>query len=544
MVSKVAAAIVAALGLTASAPAPHVVYSAPKKPHAKKAALPVLFVSGHGWGHGVGLAQYGAYGYALHGWTFDKIVAHYYPGTDLGPAPVKRVRVLLAPHLTRAVVSSAAPFTVVDGNGKSHKLSAGAQALGPGLKVTLSAGKKAKALPGPLLFSPGTAPLALGGRGYRGSLRVKTAGSSLEVVNLVGLEPYLWGVVPSEMPNRWPAEALAAQAVVARTYALAHLQKGGDFDLYPDTRSQVYGGIGAEALSSTAAVNETAGQVVLYDGELADTFFSSSSGGKTANVQDVWTSPPVPYLVSVPDPYDTLSPYHNWGPLRFSGATIARRFHVPGQVLDFRANVAASGRVRTLTFVGTKGEKTVAGSTVRAALGLRSTWFHFGLISLSPAGPATYGSPLTLAGVARGAPKVYLESRPLGGSWKSLGRLSVKNGAVSPKVKPTITTDYRLQSGGFLSAIVRVAVAPLVTLVAGADGVSVSGVVKPISTGETVDVQRLDTDGWTSVATATPDSSGNFQATIDLQPGSYRAKVAAARGYAAGFSKTLTVVAP
>ena len=543
MVSKLAAAIVAAFGLTASAPAPHVVYSAPKKPQAKKAALPVLFVSGHGWGHGVGLAQYGAYGYALHGWTFDKIVAHYYPGTELGPSPVKKVRVLLLASATRAVVSSSAPFTVVDGNGTNHKLPAGPQALGPGLKVTLSSGK-AKALPGPLLFSPGTAPLLLGGRGYRGSLRVKTTGSALEVVNVVGLESYLLGVVPSEMPSRWPAEALASQAVVARTYALAHLQKGGDFDLYPDTRSQVYGGIKAEAASSNAAVSETANQIVLYDGKPADTYFSSSSGGKTANVQDVWSSPPVPYLISVPDPYDTLSPYHNWGPLRFSSATIASRFHVPGKITDFRANVSPSGRVRTITFVGTSGEQTVAGSTIRASLGLRSTWFRFGLLSLSPAGTATYGSRITLLGAARGTPKVYLEARAYGGGWKSLGRLKVKNGAVTTTVKPKLTTDYRLQSGGFRSAVVRVPVAPLVTLVAGTDGVSVSGVVRPVASGQNVDVQRLDPEGWTTVVSATTDSSGSFQTTLDLQPGSYRARVAAARGYAAGISKTLTVVSP
>jgi stage II sporulation protein D len=541
MVSKLAATLVAALGLTASAPAPHVVYSAPKKPQAKKAALPVLFVSGHGWGHGVGLAQYGAYGYALHGWTFDKIVAHYYPGTELGPAPVKKVRVLLLASARRAVISSSAPFTVVDGNGTSHKLPAGPQPLGPGLKVTLSGGK-AKALPGPLLFSPGTAPLSLGGRGYRGSLRVKTNGSALEVVNVVGLESYLMGVVPSEMPSHWPAEALASQAVAARTYALAHLQKGGDYDLYPDTRSQVYGGIGAEAPSSNTAVSETANQVVLYDGQPANTYFSSSSGGKTANVQDVWSSPPVPYLISVPDPYDTLSPYHNWGPLRFSSAMIARRFHVPGKVTDFRANVTPSGRVRTITFVGTNGEKTVAGSTIRAALGLRSTWFRFGLLSLSPAGTATYGSSITLLGAARGTPKVYIEARASGGSWKSLGRLKVKNGVVTTTVKPKVTTDYRLQSGGFRSAVVRVPVAPLVTLQAGSDGVSVSGVVKPVASGENVDVQRLDPNGWTTVVSATTDSSGSFQATLNLQPGSYRARVAAARGYATGISKTLTVV--
>ena len=541
MVSKLAAAIVAAFGLTTSAPSTHVVYSAAKQPQAKKVALPVLFVSGHGWGHGVGLAQYGAYGYALHGWTFDKIVGHYYPGTELGPAPVKKVRVLLLASARRAVISSSAPFTVVDGKGTSHKLPAGPQSLGPGLKVTLSGGK-AKALPGPLLFSPGTAPLTLGGRGYRGSLRVKKTGSALEVVNVVGLESYLLGVVPSEMPNKWPAEALAAQAVVARTYALAHLAKGGDYDLYPDTRSQVYGGIAAEAPSSNAAVSETANQIVLYQDEPANTFFSSSSGGKTANVQDVWSSPPVPYLVSVPDPYDTLSPYHNWGPLRYSSATIARRFHVPGKVTDFRANVTSSGRVRTITFVGTNGEKTVAGSTIRASLGLRSTWFRFGLLSLSPAGTATYGSGITLLGAARGTPRVYLEARAYRGGWKSLGRLKVKNGVITATVKPKLTTDYRLQSGGFRSAVVRVPVAPLVTLLAGSDGVSVSGVVKPVASGENVDVQRLDPNGWTTVVSATTGSGGSFQATLDLQPGSYRARVAAARGFATGISKTLTVV--
>jgi hypothetical protein len=87
-----------------------------------------------------------------------------------------------------------------------------------------------------------------------------------------------------------------------------------------------------------------------------------------------------------------------------------------------------------------------------------------------------------------------------------------------------------------------VPVAPLVTLLAGSDGVSVSGVVKPVASGENVDVQRLDPNGWTTVVSATTGSGGSFQATLDLQPGSYRARVAAARGFATGISKTLTVV--
>ena len=114
----------------------------PSATHAAPPAGPMFFVSGHGWGHGVGLAQYGAYGYALHGWTADDIVAHYYPGTDFGQAPVKRVRVLLVAGSKRVVVSSTSPFTVRDAAGKTHKLPAGKQQLRPGLKLKLAASAK------------------------------------------------------------------------------------------------------------------------------------------------------------------------------------------------------------------------------------------------------------------------------------------------------------------------------------------------------------------------------------------------------------------
>src|SRR3954470_8662630 len=379
MVSTFAAALLAALGL-----------AGPTGTHAAPPAKATFFVSGHGWGHGVGLAQYGAYGYALHGWTSSDIVAHYSPGTDLGQAPVKRVRVLLVPGSKSVVLSSRSPFTVKDAAGKTHKLPAGRQELGPGLKLKLAAA--AKALPGPLVFSPGSSPLLLGSRAYHGSFRV-TGGKAVRVVNVVGLEQYLWGVVPSEMPDSWPAEALESQAIVARTYALTHLQGGGDFDVYPDTRSQVYGGIPAESQSAHEAVDGTAGEVVLYQGELAQTFFFSSSGGRTANVQDVWNSKPVPYLVSVPDPYDTLSPYHDWGPLRFSAAALGRRLRGRARLLDVRISAGSSGRVRSLTLVGSKGDRTVTGSWVRATLGLRSTWFTFGALSLTPpAGAVEFGS--------------------------------------------------------------------------------------------------------------------------------------------------------
>jgi stage II sporulation protein D len=535
MVSTLAAAILVALGLSSSAPVGH----------AAQPSSPTVFVAGHGWGHGIGLAQYGAYGYALHGWKYDKIVAHYYPGTTFGPAPLKKVRVLLVQGTKRAAVSSSSPFVVRDGSGKLHKLPAGSQTFGPGLKLKLAAQQTATALPGPLVFLPGADPLALGGRAYRGTLRVKSVGSVLQVVNFVGLEPYLWGVVPSEMPDRWPVEALEAQAVVARTYALSHLQKG-DFDLYPDTRSQVYGGIAAESPAASDAVNLTAAQVVLYQGELANTFFFSSSGGRTADVQDVWpSSDPVPYLVSVPDPYDTLSPYHDWGPLRFTAAALGRKLHVPGRLVDLRGDVAPSGRVRTLTLVGANGERTLSGSVVRRALGLRSTWFQIGMLGLTkPSAPVVYGSQARLAGLARGLNKLTLEARPYGGQWGPLVSLAPKNGQVSPRVAPKASTDYRLVSGGIRSNSVHLVVAPLVRLIAGLDQTSLRGLARPLLPGAAVQIQRQGTNGWATVAKTAVVSDGTFTASVTLTPGTYRARLVAGRGFAVGVSKVLEVVAP
>ena len=130
---------------------------------------------------------------------------------------------------------------------------------------------------------------------------------------------------------------------------------------------------------------------MLYKGELAPTFFFSSSGGRTANVQDVWTgSKPTPYLVSVPDPYDTLSPYHDWGPLKMGAVLLGKRLGWRGTLLDVRTDSGIDGRVRSLTLVGAKGNRTISGSTARVALGLRSTWFTIGTLSLgSPTGPSS-----------------------------------------------------------------------------------------------------------------------------------------------------------
>ena len=337
--------------------------AAPAEGHRTAAIGATFVISGHGWGHGVGLAQYGAYGYAQHGFAYDKIVAHYFPGTQLGRAPVARVRVLLASGGAKLKIGSAADFTVRDASGATHDVAAGTYTLTPALKLRLLGGEKAKALTGPLTFQPGSAPLALQRR-YRGSIQVDVTGGKLRAINYVGLEQYLYGVVPSEMPFSWAPEALKAQAVVARSYALA-TKRSGAFDLYPDTRSQVYLGVDHEKPSTNAAVDATAGKVVLYNGQPARTYFYSTSGGRTASAADVWGGS-IPYLVSVPDPYDTISPYHNWGPFAFDGTKLGRLLHAGAAVRDVRTAINSSGRVTTLTVLTRPdGVTAVSTSTTR-----------------------------------------------------------------------------------------------------------------------------------------------------------------------------------
>jgi len=352
------------------------------------AANATFVISGHGWGHGVGLSQYGAYGYAQHGLGYAKIVAHYFPGTTLAPAPVAKVRVLLADGRKAVTISSSAPFKVTDGDGATHDLDAGSVTLTPALKLAVD-GLPAAALTGPLVFAPAassTAPLTLD-HPYRGSIQVTVSAGKLTAIDVVPLEAYLKGVVPSEMPYTWTPEALKAQAVVARSYALA-VRKTGAFDLYPDTRSQVYRGIDAEKPSTNAAVDATAGQIVTYNGKVATTYFFSTSGGRTASIQDAWpSSSPVPYLVSVVDPYDTISPYHDWGPFPFTAATLASKLHVPGKVVDVQTILNSSGRTASIVVKGTLGDVTVNASTARDVLGLRSSWVTAGVLSLTPPAP-------------------------------------------------------------------------------------------------------------------------------------------------------------
>jgi stage II sporulation protein D len=500
----------------------------------------LFLFSGHGWGHGVGMSQYGAFGYAQHGATFQQILGHYYPGTTLGPATVSTMRVLLADRKKKLTIASDTPFTVRDGNGRTYALDAGPVAFGPGLKLPVAA----QALTPPLLFLPrGGSPLTLA-RAYRGRIEVDVVDGKLRAINIVGLEPYLYGVVPSEMPANWSPEALKAQAVAARSYALATKKIGAPFDAYADTRSQMYLGLSNESSATSAAVNDTRQQVLFYGGKVATAFFYSTSGGQTESSQG-WIGTSLPYLVSVPDPYDDISPYHNWGPVPVTAQAIVKALKLAGPIVDATTTPNPSGRVGRLSLVTPLTSLQVAATRLRGAIGLRSTWFTLGVMSLTPPAPnppLPYGSQVTLSSTVRGVTGATLEQRASGDTWQTVG--PVPSGALKLTQKPPITTDYRLATPVAAAAYVRIRVAPLVTVTSFTTTL-VTGTVQPLFPMAPVEIQQQSADltTWTVVATGTLEDNGSFSIPVQLAAGgTYRVSVAPGAGYAPGVGASQVVM--
>ena len=185
--------------------------------------------------------------------------------------------------------------------------------------------------PGPLRFIPGRLPLELG-RAYRGSIQVMVRSGGLQAVNVVGLEDYVRGVVAQEVGSSWPIEALKAQAVASRAFAVATKKDSGSFDVYPDTRSQVYGGVNAEQFETNAAVQATAGKILTLPRSARAHLLLRLVGrpdcrrpGRLSRLEAGCVS------ASVDDPYDTVSPYHSWGPYVYGAADFAKRLGLNGE---------------------------------------------------------------------------------------------------------------------------------------------------------------------------------------------------------------------
>lgn len=216
----------------------------------------------------------------------------------------------------------------------------------------------------------------IGDNWYRGRVLLLPQGNGVTAVNYVDMEDYLYSVVGAEAVPSWPQEALKAQAVAARSYALhqRNTSRNGEYDVDSSTKTQVYKGLASEYTTTHQAVKATADEVMTYDGRVILAVFHSSSGGHTENVEDIWTSP-LPYLRGVVD-YDQTSPVFQWN----KSVAPSQLMQVVGNVGNIRAIVpektTPQGRVVSLRVEGDRSSRSLQGAEVRRALDLRSTLFR------------------------------------------------------------------------------------------------------------------------------------------------------------------------
>jgi peptidoglycan hydrolase-like amidase len=316
---------------------------------------------GHGWGHGVGLGQWGAKGMALAGLGYRFIDQHFYTGTTwatLGTAntPI-HVAVLWGTSTYRVVPSG--PAQLIAGNQVRN--------IAAGQSVSLAlAGGLQRVVP----TSPATRLTVYGPSGryhaYRGSIVAQPSGGILYIINTLPIEDYLRGL--GEVPSSWPLEAIKAQIVAARCYALTHMGSTAMYDVDDTTQYQVYYGVDAESASQNAAVDQTSGQVLMSGGHVIVAFFSASDGGHTANVSDVFggSLATFPYLRGVLDPWDVVAPRHTWYTGVYSYATLERIYFSAADVATYGHLRAldlhdrdASDRLNTVGLIGTRGVKRI-----------------------------------------------------------------------------------------------------------------------------------------------------------------------------------------
>ena len=220
---------------------------------------------------------------------------------------------------------------------------------------------------------------------YRGYIAILKR-TGLTVVNYVLVEDYLYGVVPKEMPPSWNVEALRAQSVAARTFALknrkSHSAEG--FDLCSTSHCQVYEGMPAEMRTTTEAVDSTRGEVLFYKGAIMDALFHTDSGGMTESSEYVWGSP-VPYLRAVTEVQMQTQPWNRTVSMSEFAQKLEKNGRAIGTLKEVRlspltvgkgsSDRSPSGRVRSAEFVGTKGHITLSGNELRSLFSLPSTLF-------------------------------------------------------------------------------------------------------------------------------------------------------------------------
>ncbi len=304
-------------------------------------------------------------------WLFALV---WLAATDPGRASAVELRVAIKDGVNQLTLGSSTQAVVRDGAYRSLGAIGGMNAYtaqSTGSRIALSRWQAGK-----IWIEPTEGGYVfIGDRWYRGKTLVVPTPRGLTAVNYVDLEQYLYSVLGGEMNGNWPQEALKAQAVAARSYALYKRERTGNklFDVGDTPTWQVYDGLRDESVGTQTAVEATKGQVLTYGGQIIEAVFHSSSGGCTENVENVWTQA-LPYLRSVKD-FDQGSPVYQWTKT-FSRGELSKRISGVGTILSLQPErVTTCGRVISMKVIGDRGSRTVSGESLRSALGLKSTLF-------------------------------------------------------------------------------------------------------------------------------------------------------------------------
>lgn len=354
---------------------------------------------GSGNGHGIGMSQWGSFGLARAGWTAEQILGHYYTGTEVSDyEPAEPLRVGLATGKASIglnaiggevplVVGDEVVATIPDGETWTVVSSGNTAFEIRDATGTAVAGPIGDALtPVTATPSPARVKVTETGRTYaRGTLELglHACGStcSIRAILVIDLEEYLYGL--GEVPSSWPTEALRTQAIAARTYAANKAERTQhrspcDCAVYATSYDQVY--VGYEKESGTggtrwvAAVDDTSGLVVTYEGDPIQAYYMSSSGGFTEDNDQAWGGAAIPYLRGVCDPGDYVpeNPHATWTVTRSADqVTTALKLNV-GTVTGFSVQSrGVSGRILSVSVSGTSGTTTISGGTLQSRLGLK-----------------------------------------------------------------------------------------------------------------------------------------------------------------------------
>jgi SpoIID/LytB domain protein len=374
-------------------------------PSGAAAAADSFTFFGSGWGHGLGLSQWGAYGLALDGWKPAHILTHFYSHTRVAGVdqPPPRLRIGLAQHDRRYRLSAAAGpvdlrldnprqgdvvATIPSGETWSVRVSGGRYRIfdGSGTRVGDALGGAASDLFAS--YEPNTARVRIPEAGHtynRGWIEFNIYDCAntctMRLVLSIAPQDYLYGL--AEVPSSWPRPALQAQAIAARTYAFRRVQTSGQHRadcncaLYASSMDQVYAGWdkegGLDGDRWVAAVNATDGKALVYKGELIQAFYASSSGGYTENNENVWGGSPIPYLRGVCDPgdYTSANPNAVWQ-VSFTTKQVTTKLGLGIGAVQRFTNVVrgVSGRIVSVVVKGANGQATIDGDQLRASLGL------------------------------------------------------------------------------------------------------------------------------------------------------------------------------